>query len=31
VSSIAPTTLKVVGQGRYATNDGSYVMKDKAG
>ncbi len=31
VSSIALTTLEVVGQGRYATNVGSYVMKDKAG
>jgi N-methylhydantoinase A len=30
VSSVALTTLEVVGQGRYATNVGSYVMKDKA-
>jgi ketosteroid isomerase-like protein len=30
-SSIALTTLEVVGQGRYATEVGSYVMKDKAG
>jgi ketosteroid isomerase-like protein len=31
VSSVALTTLEVVGQGRYATEVGSYVMKDKAG
>jgi hypothetical protein len=31
VSSVALTTLEVVGQGRCATNVGSYVMKDKAG
>ncbi len=30
-SSVALTTLEVVGQGRYATEVGSYVMKDKAG
>ena len=31
VSSVALTTLEVVGQGRYATEVGSYVMSDKAG
>jgi ketosteroid isomerase-like protein len=31
VGSITLTTLEVVGQGRYATEVGSYVMKDKAG
>lgn len=31
VASVALTTLEVVGQGRYATEVGSYVMKDKAG
>lgn len=31
VSSVTLTTLEVVGQGRYATEVGSYVMKDKAG
>lgn len=30
-ASIALTTLEVVGQGRYATEVGSYLMKDKAG
>jgi ketosteroid isomerase-like protein len=31
VGSVALTTLEVVGQGRYATEVGSYVMSDKAG
>ena len=31
VRSVVLTTLEVVGQGRYATEVGSYVMKDKAG
>lgn len=31
VGSVTLTTLEVVGQGRYATEVGSYVMKDKAG
>jgi uncharacterized protein (TIGR02246 family) len=31
VASVVLTTLEVVGQGRYATEVGSYVMKDKAG
>jgi uncharacterized protein (TIGR02246 family) len=31
VGSATLTTLEVVGQGRYATEVGSYVMKDKAG
>lgn len=31
VSSVTLTTLEVVGQGRYATEVGSYVMSDKAG
>jgi ketosteroid isomerase-like protein len=30
-ASVALTTLEVVGQGRYATEVGSYVMRDKAG
>jgi ketosteroid isomerase-like protein len=31
VGSITLTTLEVFGQGRYATEVGSYLMKDKAG
>jgi ketosteroid isomerase-like protein len=31
VASVLLTTLEVVGQGRYATEVGSYVLKDKAG
>ena len=31
ISSVTLTTLEVVGQGRYATEVGSYVMKDKTG